>query len=44
LLGLEDEIVGVTPWCKMYLDNPNKEVVGTYLNISFDKLEKINPM
>lgn len=43
MLGLEDEIVGVTPWCKMYLDNPNKEVVGTYLNISFDKLEKINP-
>lgn len=31
LLGLEDEIVGVTPWCKMYLNNPDKEVVGTYL-------------
>jgi iron complex transport system substrate-binding protein len=43
LLGLEDEIVGITPWCKMYLTNVNKEVVGSYLSISFDKLEKVKP-
>jgi ABC-type hemin transport system substrate-binding protein len=22
LLGLEDEIVGITPWCRMYLKDP----------------------
>ena len=43
-LGLEDEIVGVTPWCKMYLRNPEgKEAVGTYTYVPIDKLKKLNP-
>jgi iron complex transport system substrate-binding protein len=43
LLGLEDEIVGVTPWCRAYLNDVSKEIVGTYLTILFDKLEKVRP-
>ena len=42
-LGLEDEIVGVTPWCKMYLNDVGKEVVGTYRSILFDKLKEAKP-
>lgn len=44
LLGLEDEIVGITPWCSMYLNNPSgKEIAGTYLDIRFDVLSKLAP-
>uniref|UniRef100_A0A7C4BB63 Fe/B12 periplasmic-binding domain-containing protein n=1 Tax=Ignisphaera aggregans TaxID=334771 RepID=A0A7C4BB63_9CREN len=43
LLGLEDEIVGITPWCRMYLNDVSKEIVGTYLTILFDRLEKVRP-
>ena len=44
LLGLEDEIVGITPWCRMYLERPeNKKIAGTYLNILYDVLEEISP-
>ncbi|MEM0026702.1 MAG: ABC transporter substrate-binding protein [Ignisphaera sp.] len=44
LLGLEDEIVGVTPWCRMYLNNPvRKEIAGTYLHVPIKKLRDLNP-
>jgi len=43
LLGLEDEVVGVTPWCKTYLNDASKEAVGTYRGILFDRLEKAKP-
>jgi iron complex transport system substrate-binding protein len=42
-LGLEDEIVGVTPWCKMYLNDVDKRVVGTYRSILFDRLKAVKP-
>jgi iron complex transport system substrate-binding protein len=43
-LGLEDEIVGVTPWCRLYLRNPvDKEIAGTYTYVPIDKLKKLNP-
>jgi len=43
LLGLEDETIGITPWCKMYLRNSNKDIVGSYLAINFDKLKRLSP-
>jgi iron complex transport system substrate-binding protein len=44
LLGLEDEIVGVTPWCLPYLKNPhNKVIAGTYTHIFIDRLKQVNP-
>jgi len=42
-LGLEDEIVGVTPWCKMYLNDVGKKIVGTYRSILFDRLKEVKP-
>jgi iron complex transport system substrate-binding protein len=42
-LGLEDEIVGVTPWCKMYLNDVDKKIVGTYRSILFDRLKAVKP-
>ncbi len=42
-LGLEDEIVGVTPWCKMYLNDVSKKIVGTYRSILFDRLKEVKP-
>jgi len=44
LLGLEDEIVGITPWCRMYLKDPdNKIIVGSYLTILRDRIELLKP-
>jgi len=43
LLGLEDNIVGVTPWCKMYLKRKEIPIVGTYLDINIEMLKKLNP-
>lgn len=44
LLGLEDEIVGVSPWCRVYLSKAwGKEVVGTYLDIDFRRLKRLEP-
>ncbi|MEL9939616.1 MAG: ABC transporter substrate-binding protein [Ignisphaera sp.] len=44
LLGLEDEIVGITPWCRMYLNNPaEKEIAGTYLHVPIKKLKDLSP-
>jgi len=42
-LGLEDEIVGATPWCKMYLNDVSKKIVGTYRSILFDRLKEVKP-
>ncbi|MCI4456958.1 MAG: ABC transporter substrate-binding protein [Desulfurococcaceae archaeon] len=44
LLGLEDVIVGITPWCRMYLKDPdNKIIVGSYLTILWDRIELLKP-
>jgi iron complex transport system substrate-binding protein len=44
LLGLEDNIVGITSYCTMYLsNNMNKEIVGTCLNVNLKKIEKLRP-
>ncbi|MEM0372039.1 MAG: ABC transporter substrate-binding protein [Ignisphaera sp.] len=43
ILGLEDNIVGITPWCRMYLKDENKPIVGTYLDVDIELLKKINP-
>ncbi|MEM3966346.1 MAG: helical backbone metal receptor [Ignisphaera sp.] len=43
ILGLEDSIVGVTPWCRMYLKDRDKTIAGTYLNIDTAALRKLNP-
>ena len=42
LLGAEDEIVGVTPFCFMWLRD-KKEIIGSYLHVRFDRLEKLKP-
>ena len=39
LLGLEDEIVGITPYCKHYLNDPSgKIIVGTCIKVNIEKL------
>ena len=44
LLGLEDELVGITPYCRLYLERPgDKTIVGTCLTVRMDKLEKLRP-
>ena len=44
LLGLEDELVGITPYCKLYLEKPeDKTIVGTCLTVRMDRLEKLRP-
>jgi len=41
-LGLEDEVVGVTPWCLPYLSEP-KPIAGTYLSINTKFLKEVQP-
>jgi len=41
-LGLEDEIVGVTPWCLPYLSKP-KPIAGTYLSVNTKFLREVQP-
>jgi len=41
-LGLEDEIVGVTPWCLPYLSKP-KPIAGTYLSVNTKFLKEVQP-
>ena len=44
LLGLEDELVGITPYCKLYLEKPeDKTIVGTCLTVKMDRLEELRP-
>lgn len=43
-LGLEDRIVGTSSFCRIYLRNrSNKEVVGSYLTVNWEKLRKLRP-
>ncbi len=44
LLGLEDELVGVTPYCRLYLSSmEGKTIVGTCLRVDLDKLYGLRP-
>jgi len=43
LLGAEDEIVGVTPWCRMYLRKKDIAVAGTYIHVNMEILRKLRP-
>ncbi len=44
LLGLEDELVGVTPYCRVYLRRPeDKAIAGTCLKAYYDKIAELRP-
>ncbi len=44
LLGLEDEIVGITPWCTMYLKKQAEKIfAGTYIAVDTTTIKKLNP-
>jgi len=41
-LGLEDEIVGTSSFCLLWLTE-KKEIVGSYISISYSKLKELKP-
>lgn len=44
MLGLEDEIVGITPWCSMYLKNATGKIfAGTYTAVDTSAIKSLNP-
>lgn len=44
LLGVEDEIIGITPYCKRYLNDPTgKAIVGTCTKVNYEKLSRLRP-
>lgn len=44
MLGLEDEVVGITPWCTMYLrSTAGKIFAGTYTAVDTQAIKSLNP-
>lgn len=41
-LGLEEELVAVTPFCRPWLSG-RKEIAGSYTSISIERLKRLNP-